>query len=223
VALHFLSTDEMGMLPAAGAMFLSLLALLWPVLRGIPWRQVREDIGWTLGRRPALEPLIGVGCYIMALPLAAVGLMITLILMLLQQGPAAAGVDNPFTPPTYPAHPVVETLAFGDLWSRLQVVLLASVAAPIMEETMFRGVLYRHLREATRRWGGALSFIVSGTLVSFIFAVVHPQGWVAVPVLMALAYGFTIAREWRGTLIPAMVGHGLSNGLVTTLVMFALG
>ena len=27
----------------------SLAALGWPVLRGIPWRQVRRDIGWHAG------------------------------------------------------------------------------------------------------------------------------------------------------------------------------
>ena len=88
---------------------------------------------------------------------------------------------------------------------------------------MFRGVLYRHLREATRRWRLALSLLASGLVNSFLFAVVHPQGLIAVPVLMGLALGFTLAREWRGTLVPSMVAHGLNNGLVTLLLMLALG
>jgi membrane protease YdiL (CAAX protease family) len=88
---------------------------------------------------------------------------------------------------------------------------------------MFRGVLYRQLREASCRLGPTLSVIVSGTLVSFVFAVIHPQGLLAVPVLMALAYGFTIAREWRGTLLPAMVAHGINNGLVTLFAIVVLG
>lgn len=223
-AAHFLLDSlRESFLPGAAVMVLSLLVLLWPVLRGVPWREVREDIGWTLGRKPLLEPIIGLGCYAMALPLLAIGLLITVILIFVQQAMAGGGDGNPFAPSGFPAHPVVEALAFGDVWERLQVVVLAAVVAPIVEETMFRGVLYRHLREVSRHFGGVLSVLVSGTVVSFIFAVIHPQGWVAVPVLMSLAYGFAIAREWRGTLIPAMVGHGLSNGLVTMLVMLALG
>lgn len=224
-AAHYVTdTISENLLPAAGAMVFSLLALLWPVLRGVPWRQVRADIGWTWGRQPLLEPVIGLGCYAMALPLLAIGLAITLALILIQQTLASqGGAANPFAPSGFPAHPVVEALAYGSLFDKLKVVFLASVVAPIVEETMFRGVLYRHLREASNRFGGVLSVLFSGTVVSFIFAVVHPQGWVAVPVLMSLAYGFTIAREWRGTLIPAMVGHGLSNGLVTTIVILALG
>jgi membrane protease YdiL (CAAX protease family) len=87
---------------------------------------------------------------------------------------------------------------------------------------MFRGVLYRHLREASARLGAWISVIASALVVSFLFAVIHPQGIVAVPVLMSLAFGFTMMREWRGTLIPGMVAHGLNNGLVTLLMFLIL-
>ena len=210
------------MVGAGVAMFLSLAAVAWPVLRGVPWRQVRQDIGWTAGRKPLAEPFIGVACYAMALPLLGLGLVMTLLLLLLQRLLAGEGGGDPFAPQTGPAHPVIEFLAHGDWWVRFQVIFLASVIAPIVEETMFRGVLYRHLRESSRDWSWLGSVVFSGTTASFIFAVVHPQGFVAVPLLMALAYGFTIAREWRGTLIPAMVGHGLNNAIVTTVAMYAL-
>jgi membrane protease YdiL (CAAX protease family) len=91
-----------------------------------------------------------------------------------------------------------------------------------MEETMFRGVLHRHLRDATSRFGYALSVLTSGLIVSFLFAVIHPQGWIATPVLMALAMTFTLAREWRGTLLPAMLAHGINN-LLATCVLISLG
>jgi membrane protease YdiL (CAAX protease family) len=87
---------------------------------------------------------------------------------------------------------------------------------------MFRGVFYRHLREATRRGGLAASLLVSGLVNSFLFAAVHPQGLLAVPVLMALALGFTLAREWRGSLLAGMVAHGLNNGLVALLMFTVL-
>jgi membrane protease YdiL (CAAX protease family) len=202
-------------------MFLSLAALGWPVLRGVPWRNVREDVGLTLGRNPILEPAIGVACYAMALPILFGGIIVTLLLYFLQQ--SLAGADgNPFSSGSYPSHPIVGPLAQGTLEDRILVIVLASLVAPIVEETMFRGVLYRHLREATARFGGALSFIISAAVVSFLFAVIHPQGIIAVPVLMALAFGFVLARQWRGTLIPGMIGHALNNGLVTLLLLAML-
>jgi membrane protease YdiL (CAAX protease family) len=198
--------------------------LAWPVLRGLHWRQVREDIGWTLGRRPAAEPVIGVGCYVLNYPLMVAGLIAVFVLMAAQQylqggGP---GKDDLVSPST-PSHPIVGPLASGDWETRMLILLLASVFAPIVEETIFRGVLYRHLRELTCWSGMAVSIILSGLISSFIFAAIHPQGLLAVPVLMALAFGFVLAREWRGTLIPCIVAHGLNNGLVMLVSIGMLG
>jgi hypothetical protein len=45
---------------------------------------------------------------------------------------------------------------------------------------------------------------------------------VAIPALMALAYSFVLVREWRGTLLPATMIHGISNGIVMTMLMVLL-
>src|SRR5436309_1231182 len=127
----------------------------------------------------------------MTLPLLVVGVLLVIFLMNWQRGQA----EDHFGPVSRPEHPATEWVARADWWGRLQILLLASVAAPLVEETMFRGVLYRHLREASVRLGKAWSMGISATVVSFLFAVIHPQGLVAVPALMALAYGFTLLRE----------------------------
>ncbi|HLJ96621.1 MAG TPA: CPBP family intramembrane glutamic endopeptidase [Gemmataceae bacterium] len=206
------------------ASLLSLSALFWPVLRGIPWSQVRWEIGLKLGKRPPLEPLIGVATYAMAIPMVALGLLVTFAILLLEgalQG--LGGTAENFNQGHFPSHPIVEYVASGDWWARLQILLLASVIAPIVEETMFRGVLYRHLREASARLGLGLSILCSAVCVSFLFAVIHPQGLEAVPILMGLAFTFCLVREWRGSLVPAMIAHGISNGLVLSLLILAMG
>jgi membrane protease YdiL (CAAX protease family) len=224
VALVFLPEGTPRLPALGGIMLLSLVILVWPVVRGVSWRQVRADIGWTAGRRPFLEPLLGFGCYGMALPLLAVGVMMMLGLLALQRvlSGGAPGSDN-FGPSGARAHPIVLAVATGDWWQRLQILLLVAVVAPIVEETMFRGVLYRHLREATGKVKAGLSVLLSATVVSFIFAIIHPQGLIAVPPLMALSYAFCLAREWRGSLIPSMVAHGTNNGLLMLFLMLALG
>ena len=70
----------------------SLVALAWPVQRGIPWPQVRRDIGLTLGERPAFEPLAGIACYILALPLVALGVIVMLMLVYFQSSTPADSV-----------------------------------------------------------------------------------------------------------------------------------
>lgn len=202
------------------AFFGSLAALAWPVFRGVPWRQVRQDIGWTAGRAGWLEPLIGLASYVMSLPILAIGIGVTLVFLLIETQFSAPGPT--FAPAGGPAHPVIAELT-SSWWVRIQLLLLASVVAPIVEETMFRGVLYRHLRDATARAGMIASVLFSAFVNSLLFAAIHPQGWVAIPALASLAFGMTMAREWRGTLLPSMVVHGTSNGLVMTLLLVLIG
>jgi membrane protease YdiL (CAAX protease family) len=222
ICLALLFPEASRLLLGMAAMLLSLLALAWPVLRGVPWREVREEVGLTAGQQPATEPLFGVGCYIMSIPILGAGLVVTLLLLAAQRGLEGPGETDNFDPAQGPAHPIVKDVAEGGWEERVLIILLACVVAPLVEETMFRGVLYRHLREASRRLHGLLSFLISAFVVSLVFAAVHPQGVFAIPVLMALALGFTIAREWRGSLVPAMVAHGLSNGLVMTFSLLSM-
>jgi len=213
--------DRRLAMPAALAGFFgSLVVLAWPVLRGARWRDVRADVGLFLGRRPIVEPIVGAFGYAMALPMLAVGIMLTLGLVALQS--ALVGEQPPLTPSGGPAHPVIMQLDGPAIWPKIMLLMLAAVAAPIVEETMFRGVLYRHLRDATGHMGAVGSIVVSATVSGFVFAIIHPQGWVAVPALMALAYAFCLVREWRGSLVPAMVIHAISNFIVMSTVITVL-
>ncbi len=202
------------------AFFMSLIALLWPVLRGVSWKQVRLDIGWHGGGTPWLQPLFGPLGYLMGLPILAAGVAITYVLLMIQQ--ATAGAGGAFDPTSGPAHPIIQQLGGTDWTPKIMVLLLGAVAAPIVEETMFRGVLYRHLRGATIGVGLAGSIILGAVINSFVFAIIHPQGWVAVPALMSLAIAFTLMREWRGSILPSMMMHGISNFIVLTALILAL-
>ena len=213
--------DALHMVLVIASFPLSLVSLGWPVLRGVPWGDVRQDVGITLGTRPLLEPLIGLGGYLVTLPLLGAGLIITLGLMGVQG--AMAGEPPTFSPTGGPAHPVITYMSGSDIGPKLLVLVLASVCAPLVEETMFRGVLYRHLRGGTRKLGPALSIVFSTLANTFLFAAIHPQGFVAIPALMGLACGMTLIREWRGTLIPSIIIHGTSNTIVMLTLWIALG
>jgi membrane protease YdiL (CAAX protease family) len=210
----------------AGAVMLASLAVLgWPMLRGVSWRQLRRDIGLTCEANPLVEIAAGVWCYIINLPLVAFGVAMTVVMMLLQAKLLAGdGNGGPagFDTTAEPAHPIMQYLSDGDWSSRLQIFVLASVIAPLVEEIMFRGLLHRHLREMTRRCGPIISALATAIVVSFLFAAIHPQGLVAIPPLMFMACGFSLAREWRGSLLPSMFAHGMSNATVMTVAMIAL-
>lgn len=188
----------------------SLSALAWPALRGVPWREVCADLGWTRGRGLAIELLAGLGGYAMAVALLVAALMV--------MTPLLSGVANGAEPGGIRAHPAAEWVVDADWWRLAPLFLLACVMAPILEETVFRGLLYRHLREATGglpAWGSVLfSAVVTGAL----FAILHPQDLLAVPFIMGIALALAFMREWRNTLLPSMIGHAVSNA-VTLLAL----
>ena len=75
-----LRLEEHALLLSAVIFLSSLTALIWPVIRGVSWSQVRQDIGWTSGQNPIIEILYGIGAYLSTLPVLVVAALVTLIL-----------------------------------------------------------------------------------------------------------------------------------------------
>ena len=205
------------------AFFGSLVVLFWARIRGVPFKQIRKDIGWTTGNGFLKEVGTGIFGYAMTLPILCVGVLLTLLLFMIQQFMSGGVEAAPFRGTGGGSHPIIVDLANG-VWSiRILLIFMAAVAAPVVEETVFRGVLYRQLRSSSCKFPKVLSIACSVFLVSFVFAAIHPQGWVAIPALMSIAVGMNLLREWRGSLIPSMVVHGLSNGIVVSMMVLMLG
>jgi membrane protease YdiL (CAAX protease family) len=173
------------------------VAMLWIANRTGSTEDWRVALGWYSGKGWLWECAAGIAGYLACLPFVAIGLVITLILV------RVTGVIP---------RDAVTPLLQGNV-----VVLygLACVFAPVIEETMFRGALFHHLRG---RWGWAPSAVV----VSFLFAMVHPQGWVSVPALGSIAMALAALREWRGSIIASMTAHAFNNFIVITLALALL-
>ncbi|MFM8220332.1 MAG: lysostaphin resistance A-like protein, partial [Planctomycetaceae bacterium] len=110
--------------------------------------------------------------------------------------------------------------ARGALAEKLQAVAVV-LLVPITEEIMFRGAMYRHLREASGRGGVVVSVLFSLFFSSFLFAVIHPQGPAGVPLLMSIAIVLAVVREWRESLVSPIVTHMVVNGVTTSLALLA--
>jgi membrane protease YdiL (CAAX protease family) len=198
-----LSLLLLRLIPSAGLwenfLLFALLPLAWLYLRvrGVGWREMMRDLGWHRGRGVLREIGAGAMGYIAGLPLLAIGFVITAILMKLTGNTAS--------------HPIVNQ-PVDSAGNVLQLVLLACVGAPIVEETMFRGALFGHLR-------GWLGWWIAAPLVSLIFAAIHPQGWVAIPVLGSIALVLAALREWRGSLIACMTAHALNNAVAVLMLV----
>jgi membrane protease YdiL (CAAX protease family) len=172
----------------------------WTVLRGTTSEERRRAFGWHRGKGFWREVGAGLAGYVAGLVVVAIGCLLTLLLVQITGSRAAS--------------PIVNELGGGP-WRLVGLYALSCVFAPFMEETMFRGLLFHHLRQ---RW----SWVISAALVSVIFAMLHPQGWVAIPALTAIAMVLAALREWRGSLIAPMAAHAFSNCLVLTLALLLL-
>jgi membrane protease YdiL (CAAX protease family) len=96
------------------------------------------------------------------------------------------------------------------------VFLTAAVAAPIVEETMFRGLLYSALRTRMGVAGAAM-------LSAAIFALVHPTLPGGFLPIWAIGVALALVYERRGSLLPGMVLHGIHNGLIVFMGFAVFG
>ena len=168
------------------------IALLWGVLafwRGLNWTDVGFNplpAGWEVK-----APLIGVG---MILVVAPINLLVQTILTEPRENPQISAIQ-----PT------------GDTATMMvTTIVLTAVIVPIIEEVMFRGVLYRWLRKFS-------SMTMAVGLSSIVFGMVH--GIVhLIPALTILGVVLAWSYERTGSLWAPILIHGIFNGIMMLLV-----
>lgn len=101
---------------------------------------------------------------------------------------------------------------FDPSMSGLSIVGLAVVLAPIVEEVLFRGLLYDTLRSG---YGVSVALF----LTALAFAVPHVQGWQAWPILFGSGLVFGWIREHSGGLIFSILGHAANNAFIIALFL----
>ncbi len=178
------------------------LALLWMRLRGVGWGEMRYGLGLHAGGGFLREVGSGVVGYIAGLPILGIGMLISFFLI------------SHFGQPGQGGHPI-QDMPIESARDVIQLLLLASVMAPVLEEMMFRGALFHHLR---RKFG----WLVSSLIVSLVFAAIHPQGWMAIPALGSVAIVLAGLREWRGSIIASMAAHALNNGVIVLIMALTM-
>lgn len=190
----------MGMMivAAAAAYAIGLKALVARTRPGESWR----EIGYrtvSAGR----DALWGVAGYLASLPFVTTAAMVSFLLTstLLKHFPT-------------PEQPFGEMVSKGSPLEIALVFIGASVVAPIVEETFFRGALYTAFR-------GRMGIWPSIALTSALFAVIHPLPGGFLPIF-TLACVLALLRERSGSLLPGMVCHSVYNtvGLIIAGLLF---
>ncbi len=82
-----------------------------------------------------------------------------------------------------------------------------AVCAPILEEIVFRGIVYRNLRERLGFWASAL-------ITALIFGLVHMDPY-QIAAVLPLGFFFCYLYERFRKLWVPMLGHAINNALAT--------
>jgi membrane protease YdiL (CAAX protease family) len=85
-------------------------------------------------------------------------------------------------------------------------VLTTVVAAPVLEEVFFRGLV---LETLARRWSGRWAVVASAALFGLVHAPILPQMVNAFVIALVMGYIYLMTRS----LIPVIVIHAINNGL----------
>lgn len=181
-------------------------ALVWLAARGALTRQL---IGVTspVLRYVGLGAAVGVGAWV-GMTLALMGLV------------SALGIEE------LPTQESIEMLAAGDRTAIVVGILLAVVLAPIVEELIYRSVLFQGLRDSLGVWP---AIILSGAIFGAIHleTILQDGRFVATGLIPML--GITLVGAFwawilhrTGSLIVPIIGHAVFNGIAVVLALLTM-
>jgi uncharacterized protein len=110
----------------------------------------------------------------------------------------------------------LDILIESSIYTRIATAFVAVVTAPLVEEVVYRGVLYRALEKAA-------GMGVAVALVSLLFAGVHVFQYrnnvAVIIVITVLSITLTLARALTGKLLPSFIIHLVFNGIQSVLIV----
>lgn len=109
---------------------------------------------------------------------------------------------------------VVTTIRDGDLNTRIVMVIMAVIVAPLTEEVYFRGFVYNILK----KWSGVLPAAIAS---SFFFSIVHTSLTQAIPLFLFAMVQCWAYEKARSLWLPITL-HMLFNGISCLAILFLM-
>jgi CAAX protease family protein len=172
------------------------IAFCWAAVTGMGRRPFWESLGWSWAGYSVWYWLLFSGVIIVALVLAT-----QLLSRFLPQSE-----ENSFT-----------ELLKSSMRVRVAIAVLATFTAPLVEETVYRGVLFSAFRRSVGLVGTVL-------LVTVMFAGVHVLqyvgAWVTIAGLTLLSLVLTLIRARTKSILPCVLIHTVNNAFFAVLILF---
>jgi membrane protease YdiL (CAAX protease family) len=110
----------------------------------------------------------------------------------------------------------LDILIESSLYTRVATALVAVATAPLIEELLYRGLLYRAIEKAA-------GIGVAIGVVSLLFAGVHVfqyrNNLAVITVITLLSITLTVTRALTGKVLPAFIMHLVFNGIQSVLIV----
>jgi membrane protease YdiL (CAAX protease family) len=171
------------------------IAVCWAVVTRLGRRPFWESLGWSWAGRSVWYWVVVSACVILALLIVDQGLVRVL--------------------------PQSEENSFSELLKssqrvRIAIAVLATFTAPIVEETVYRGVLFASVR---RHLGLIATVVVITLLFSGVHVLQYWGAWVSVAGLTLLSLALTVIRARTKSILPCVVIHTLNNAFFSVLIL----
>jgi membrane protease YdiL (CAAX protease family) len=112
----------------------------------------------------------------------------------------------------------IEKLLKMGMGTRIAVAALAVMTAPLIEEIVYRGVIFSSVE-------GLMGKAAAVIFVTLLFALVHvPQYWgsvASITAILSLSFVLTLLRAWTGKLLPCVATHLVYNGIQAAILLLA--
>lgn len=175
------------------------IVICWVVVTRMGKRGFWSSLGWSWAGHSIWYWLAYSGCVIVALHLAT-----QLLARVLPQSE-----ENSFT-----------ELLKSSSQVRIAIAILATFSAPLVEEAVYRGVLYSGLRKV-------FGVVPTVLLVTLMFAGVHVLqyvgAWVSIAGLTLLSLALTIIRARTKSVLPCVVIHAVNNAISSVVILLNKG
>jgi hypothetical protein len=185
---NFLFFSVLGVIPA----HLLTLGITWLVVTKAGKHPFWKTLGWESGK---LRPW---KCIAIAVGLFLLGLLITYLI---------GGKKTE-----------LEELINSSYRTRVTTAFLAAATAPLVEEIVYRGIVYSALQRA-------IGVIGSVFIVTILFAGVHVYQYRSnigvILVITLLSLTLTVIRAYSGRLLPSYLIHLVFNGIQSVILVLS--
>jgi CAAX protease family protein len=167
------------------------LGLVWAVVTGFRKRPFWQTLGWSWSSR--VGPWTSIG-------LAVLVLVIGGVLTKLVGGEATE----------------VDAIVASSAAARVAIAVLATLTAPLVEEMIYRGLLYSALQ---RVMGRILTVIFVSFLFSFVHVFQYSNNLGVIAAITIFSLSLTLMRAYSGRLLPCYIMHLVFNGLQSIVIL----